>query len=64
MGNSAKKKEAARIHNNEITARKAACEAERIDRKENPHKYRTSKLARHNARLILAAYLGMGVNSF
>ena len=65
MGNSAKKKEAARIHNEMMAKRKAAQEAERIDRIENPHKYRGSRSARRHARLwLLAAAAGMGVNSF
>ena len=64
MGNNQKKKEAARIHNKEIDDRKRADEAEKLDRKEHPEKYRTPKLARRNARLILAAALGLGVNSY
>ncbi len=64
MGNSAKKKEAARIHNKVMAERKAAQEAERIDRIENPHKYRGSRAARQHARLWLAAAAGLGVNSF
>jgi hypothetical protein len=52
MGNSAKKKEAARIHNETIKKRKAANEAERIDRIENPDKYRSSKADLRQARMF------------
>ena len=64
MGNSAKKKEAARIHNEMMTKRKAAQEIERIDRIENPDKYRGSKAALHHARMFMAVAAGLGVNSF
>ncbi len=47
-----------------MAERKAAQEAERIDRIENPHKYRGSRAARQHARLWLAAAAGLGVNSF
>ena len=43
MGNYAKKKEAARLHNEAIAKRKAADEAERIDRRNNPEKYRRKR---------------------
>lgn len=68
MGNNAKKKEAARIHNEAIARRKAADEAERIDRKENPEKYRRKRRLRGSgidkASLFVAAAAGLGVNSF
>ena len=53
-----------RDSNEMMVKRKAAQESERIDRIENPHKYRTSKLARRNARMLMAVAAGMGVNSF
>ena len=64
MGNHAKKKEAARIHNEMMIKRKAAQEAERIDRIENPDKYRSSKASLLQARMFMAITTGMGVNSF
>ncbi len=64
MGNSAKKKEAARIHNEKRTKRKAAQEALRLDKIENPEKYRSSKAALHHARLFMAVAAGFEVNSF
>ena len=53
MGNNAKKKEAARIHNETMAKRKASIEAERIDRMENPDKYRSSKEYLRHARMFM-----------
>tara|TARA_R110002020_G_scaffold475890_1_gene713752 strand:- start:22013 stop:22201 length:189 start_codon:yes stop_codon:yes gene_type:complete len=60
MGNNAIKKAAAKKHNDAVAARKEAIEAERIDRKDNPERYRrgrTSKLSMQR----LAAYSAMGI---
>ena len=64
MGNNAKKKEAARIHNKTIATRKAANEAERLDRKENPEKYRRKRRVLSPLGVYMAAAAGIGVNSF
>ena len=63
MGNSAKKKEAARIYNEMRVKRKVAQEAERIDRIENPDKYRSSKATLHHAMMWMAVATGFGANS-
>lgn len=58
MGNNAKKKEAALVHNKMMKERKLAHEAEKLDRLENPDKYRSSKKALHHARMIMAISAG------
>ena len=64
MGNHADKKYFAELFNKERKARLEREEALRIDRIENPEKYRPSRRATRKAKMLLAVAAGMGVNSF
>lgn len=63
MGNNADKKYFSALHNKRRVERLAAEEALRLDKIENPDKYRSSKAALHHARMFMAVAAGFGVNS-
>jgi len=63
MGNHADKKYFAERFNKDRKARLKREEALKIDRIENPEKYRDSRRTRNKAKMILAVAAGMGVNS-
>tara|TARA_R110000787_G_C13410686_1_gene444170 strand:- start:1822 stop:2025 length:204 start_codon:yes stop_codon:yes gene_type:complete len=63
MSNNQIKKRSAELFNRRRTERMAAQEVERIDRIENPDKYRSSKAALRQARMFMAVAAGFGVKS-
>jgi len=64
MGNHAYKKKEAEEFNANRKYRLEQEEKRRLDKLNNPEKYRPSRRATRKAKMILAVAAGMGVNSF